>query len=149
MKIVPKDALHKGLLKKDIGSAFSEMMDRFFGQDGMETFFEQSDFLPRVDLVENGKGVTVKADIPGLEKKDLNVEIDGRDLVISGRRDEKRESTEGGVTRYERHSGSFRRSIRLPEDVETGKVKAVYDKGVLNIEIPRLKEKQLRRVIVK
>jgi len=100
----------------------------------------QPAFNPRVDVAETETALTVSAELPGLDEKDVTVELEDEVLTISGEKKEETETKEQGWYRTERHYGSFRRVIPLPTDVEAGKAKAVFKRGVLSIEIPKKPE---------
>jgi len=94
-------------------------------------------FEPNISIgIENGSYI-VKADLPGMEKDAINIEVRGRELVISGERKEEQTSQEKGFYRQELSYGSFSRSILLPEDAMTDRISSVYKNGVLTITIPR------------
>lgn len=102
------------------------------------TLFE-SKWAPTVDITEDEKALHVKAEVPGIDEKDLNVTLENNVLTISGEKKEERKE-EKKDDRYivsERRFGSFYRSIRLPEGVKADKIEAKFKNGVLNIEIPR------------
>jgi HSP20 family protein len=104
---------------------------------------------PAVDMAEDDKAVAIRVDVPGLEAKDVDVEVSGNLLTIRGSRNEEWDETQHGVHRRERRSGSFTRTLTLPGYVDADKLEARYDKGVLNISVPKAEGKQPHRVEVK
>jgi HSP20 family protein len=86
--------------------------------------------------------------MPGLDPKDINLSISGQTLTISGERREEKDVREKAYTRIERHYGSFRRSILLPEGIDPNKVTADYENGTLTIRIPRKETAQSKRIQV-
>ena len=92
---------------------------------------------PTVDMYEEGDQLVVKAELPGIEKSDVNVRFLDNALIISG--EKKSERTEGNRDYYriERSSGSFERHIRLPDGVKTEKATARFKNGILEIRLPR------------
>jgi HSP20 family protein len=104
---------------------------------------------PAIDLAEDDKAVTVRVDVPGLDPKDVDVEVSGNMLSIRGRRDDEWEDKAHGVYRRERRSGSFARNITLPSYVDAEKIDARYDRGSLSITIPKIGDKARKRVEVK
>lgn len=91
---------------------------------------------PRTNLYENGDNFEIRAEVPGLEKDDLNVKIQGNYLEITGERGS--DAPEGYKThKTERGIGSFSRSFTLPEDVDTTKVEATLKDGVLYLTLPK------------
>jgi HSP20 family protein len=92
---------------------------------------------PEVDVSDGDGKFVLKADLPGLEEADVEVEVDGDVLTISGHKSETTEDKENDYCRRERRFGSFRRAFRLPEGVVGDKAKASFDKGVLNVTVPK------------
>jgi HSP20 family protein len=104
---------------------------------------------PAVDVSENEKELTVRAELPGIEPKDLDITVTGNQLVISG---EKRESTEHNGKNFhqtETHYGSFRRTIPLPEGTDTENVDAQYANGVLTLRLAKNTPAEQKRIEVK
>jgi HSP20 family protein len=138
----------------DIGiESFRKNMDKlfddFFFYSPTELFSNEWD--PEIDVMEDDKAIRVRADIPGIDEKDLEVKLENNNLVISG---EKKEETKDEKKNYifsERKFGSFCRTISLPEGVNSDKIKAEFRKGVLQIEIPRedIKENKKIKIDVK
>jgi len=109
-----------------------------------------NDLNPKVDVHEDEKAVYVKAEIPGLEEKDLNVTLKENMLTISGeKKSEKTEDEKGKNYWYcERSFGSFSRTIVLPDAINHDDVKASYKNGVLEIEIPKSEKAQPKKINV-
>lgn len=95
--------------------------------------------VPRLDLSDQGDHFVIRMDLPGAEKANINVEVKGRTLTVSAKRDEVQETKDksGRVIRRERQSGNFLRTMTLPEDVKADAVEAKYENGVLVITIPK------------
>jgi HSP20 family protein len=106
---------------------------------------------PAIDVSEDDKAVTMKVDLPGMEAKDVSVEVEGDVLTIKGSRKEEKEEKNGGQYRRERFSGSFERALKLPPYVDAQKIEAACDKGVLTVKAPKVVEKapQTMKVPVK
>jgi HSP20 family protein len=102
---------------------------------------------PLVDIYEEGKELVVKAELPGMDRKDISVRLLDNSLTISG--EKKTERTEGtrDFYRIERSSGSFERSILLPGGVNGEKATASFSNGILEVRIPKSSEEQLGRKI--
>ena len=94
-------------------------------------------FAPATDLVESDTHYVLRADLPGVSEDDIDVELDGNVLSISGERKSQSEDRGNGYYRYERSSGSFRRSVRLPEGVDGDAIHASFDRGVLEVTVPK------------
>jgi HSP20 family protein len=94
-------------------------------------------FAPATDLIESDTHYILRADLPGLSEDDVNIEFEGNVLSVSGERKSEHEHRGQGYYRVERSYGSFRRSLRLPAGVDAGAIKATFDKGVLEITVPK------------
>ena len=94
-------------------------------------------FAPRVDVTESDEAYTVRADLPGLEEKDIQVSLEEGVLTIQGKLESEKDEDKRGVRYVERASGSFHRSIELPAEVDAAKVTASYRQGVLTVTLPK------------
>jgi HSP20 family protein len=135
--------------------SFQQEMNRLFGHFlggwGMAPFrgLEESwdAFSPRVDVVEGDKAVTVSAELPGLDEKEIDVSLSHGVLTISGEKREEKEDKGKNYYRMERSYGSFQRSIPLPSEVDEDKAEATFKKGVLTITLPKTAEARDRKRI--
>ncbi len=103
-------------------------------------------WIPAMDLVESDNEFVLKADLPGLSESDVKVELEDNVLTISGERKSEREERKEGYYRVERASGSFRRSLTLPEGVDPASVQANFERGVLEVRIPKPEERKPHKV---
>ncbi len=103
-------------------------------------------WLPAMDLVETEGDFVLRADLPGMSESDVNLELDDNVLTISGERKTEHEDRKAGYYRVERSSGSFRRSLTLPEGVDPESVHATFDKGVLEVTVPKPAQRTPRKV---
>ncbi len=103
------------------------------------------------EVSEGEKEIDVTAEVPGMEEKDINVEVSSGMLTVSGEKKSEEERSDKNVYMSERSYGSFRRSFRLPETVDDENISASFDKGVLKITIPKKPEAQsgTRKIDVK
>jgi HSP20 family protein len=123
---------------------FMKDLDRLFAGD-----VPGATFAPPVEVLERDGRLVVRADVPGLEKDDVNVEIDDDRLVISGeRRQEREERREGSAYRSERVYGQFHRVIALPEGADAEHATATFKNGVLEVTMPVTGRHQPRRLPV-
>jgi HSP20 family protein len=106
-------------------------------------------WIPAVDVVESDSHLVLRADLPGLSEDDINIELDDNVLTISGERKFAHEERRGGYYRVERSSGSFRRSMRLPEGVDPEAITANFDRGVLELTIPKPEQAKPHKVQIK
>jgi HSP20 family protein len=104
---------------------------------------------PAVDVAENDKELTVRAELPGIDPKDLEVTVTGNQLVISGEKKESSEHEEKDFYHSETRYGSFRRTVPLPEGVDAEHVDAQYANGVLTLRLPKTAPAAQKRIEVK
>lgn len=105
-------------------------------------------WIPAMDLVETDDHYVLKADLPGLSQDDINLEFEGDVLTLSGERKSERTEHEEGYYRLERAAGSFSRSLTLPEGVDPEAVTATFDKGVLEVRIPKPEQRKPKKVAI-
>jgi HSP20 family protein len=130
---------------------FSQEFDRLFGSlfgAGARPASGVQRWVPPMDLVEAGDHFVLKADLPGLGEEDVTLEVQDNVLTISGERKTEHERTEQGWFRLERSYGSFSRSITLPDGVNADAVEAKFDRGVLEVRIPKPQERKPRRIAI-
>ena len=106
-------------------------------------------WVPAMDLVETDDHFVLKADLPGLDSGDVNIEVEDNVLTVSGERKVEQEEKREGFHRVERSFGRFRRSLKLPDGVDADAIAATFDKGVLEIRIPKPEARKPRRVAIK
>ena len=97
-------------------------------------------WLPALDIIENKDAFVVKAELPGLSEKDVNVSISGDMLTIKGEKKKEEEEKDEHYHRVEISTGSFQRSFQLPTSVKADKIEATFDKGILKITLPKMEE---------
>jgi HSP20 family protein len=105
-------------------------------------------WIPAMDLVETGDSYVLRADLPGLSEGDVNIELEDNVLTISGERKSEHADRDEGYYRIERASGAFARSLTLPEHVNPDSVQARFDRGVLEVRIPRPEQRKPRKVAI-
>ena len=92
---------------------------------------------PSVDIVETDNDIIMKADVPGINEKDIDIQIEDGTLTLKGERKFEEEKKGEGYHRIERAYGSFARTFALPDSVDTDKVTATYKNGVLTVKLPK------------
>ncbi|HOB90394.1 MAG: Hsp20/alpha crystallin family protein [Bacillota bacterium] len=132
---------------------FDSLLDTGFARDIAWPGFFTSVFdrqHPFVDIEETDNMYVVKADVPGFDKENIDIELSDNVLTISGKVDERSETTDtdGGYVRRERRYGAFRRSFMLPDEVDHDKAKASFKNGVLKIEIPKTGRRPHRKISI-
>jgi HSP20 family protein len=105
-------------------------------------------WLPAMDLVESGDHFVLRADLPGLAEEDVSIEVEDRVLTISGERKAEHEVNKDGYHRIERAFGTFSRSLTLPEGINPEAVEATFDRGVLELRIPKPEERKPRKISI-
>jgi HSP20 family protein len=126
---------------------FSNEVSRLFN-----TLFDEGRsqrWVPAMDLVEAEDHFLLKADLPGLGEEDVKIEIRDNALTISGERKSEDVHSERGWYRVERSFGQFSRSLTLPEGVDADAVEATFDRGVLEVRIPKPEQRKPRRISIK
>jgi len=124
------------------------MFDRFL-QGGTSNDGNVSSWLPAVDIVERDADYVVKIEVPGVKKEDIKITVADDVLTIRGEKKQEKESKEKNYHRVERAYGSFQRSFTLPSFVQSDKIKASYDNGVLTIALPKVEEAKPKEIEVK
>ncbi len=104
-------------------------------------------FEPNLDVLEDDKKIYIKAELPGLDEKDIDVTVTPEVLTIRGKKKEDKEKKNNDYLYKETHCGFFQRSIALPEGINQEKVEAKFKNGVLGIEIPWLEGSMARKKI--
>ncbi len=137
-----------------IFSQLSDEMNQFFGRD-LPLFNRQSDFLsgdwqPATDIEQKDNRYIVKADIPGVDPKDIKVSMENGNLIIEGKRESKEEENKQNYRRIERSFGSFYRCISLPDaSDESKKIEAHCNKGVLEVIVPKISSSEQKKIEIK
>ncbi len=122
----------------DFRTEMNSLFDSFFQGFELEPSWARlGAFNPRVDVKESGKEISVTAELPGLDDKDIVVSLTRDTITIKGEKKREKESKGNDFYRMERSYGSFTRTIPLPAEIDTDKVKAEFKKGVLNISLPK------------
>ncbi len=128
--------------------SLQERMNRLF-EDSMKSPEDPMDrgaWSPPVDIYETEKDIVVSAELPGIDQKDVDVEVREGVLTIKGERRFMKDVKEESYHRVERSYGRFSRVFALPKNVETEKVSAHYDKGVLEVRLPKSAKSQAHTV---
>src|SRR5438309_237781 len=105
-------------------------------------------WIPAMDLVETTDEFVLRADLPGLSEQDVQIELEDNVLTVSGERKAEHEERKEGYYRVERAWGSFSRSLTLPEGVDPETVNAHFDRGVLEVRIPKPEQRKPRKVAI-
>ena len=128
-----------------------ERFNRLFGRDDLwetEGVTTGGEWIPTVDIIEDDHALIVKAELPGIEAKDVAVTIDNHVLTLKGERHIEKEVRKENYHRMERAYGSFVRSFALPTFVDAEKVRAEFKNGLLTISVPKREAARTRAVEV-
>lgn len=121
----------------------------FFGRaPAGRRLISESLWAPVMDIEETKDDIIVKAEIPGMTKEDVKIQITGDLLTISGERKREEESKDKTYHRIERSYGQFQRMITLPSEVQSSKAKASYENGVLTIRLPKSEEVKPKEISI-
>jgi HSP20 family protein len=123
----------------------NRLFDTFFGGAGNGGSRARR-WVPAMDLVETEDALVLRADLPGLERDDVSIEVKDNILTVAGKREAEHTDKADGYYRVERAFGTFSRSLALPDGVDADRVKASFDKGVLEVAIPKPEERKPHRV---
>lgn len=106
-------------------------------------------WAPAVDMIDHDDEIVLRADLPGLDEKDIEVTVQGGTLALRGQRKEEKEEKKEDYYYSERSYGAFARTLTLPTTVEGDKVKATFKKGVLEVHLPKAKEAKGKKIEIK
>ena len=124
-----------------------KLWEDFFG--GQELMSSEGLWLPAIDISETKEAIIVRAELPGMDPKEIEINLTGDVLTIKGEKRQKTEEKDENFHRIETRYGAFQRSIRVPVSVDSGKIQAKYDKGVLKITLPKREEARPKQIEVK
>jgi HSP20 family protein len=132
-------------LRERMSRLFDEPLFRF---DGHTEETEMGAWIPAVDTFEKGDHLVIKAELPGMDKKDISLDFKDGVLTLSGVRKHENEVKEENIYRRELSYGKFVRSFSLPADSDADKIKAEFQNGLLTIEIPRPEQHKPKQIKV-
>lgn len=121
-------------------ATIDRFVDRFFNDSLEQT---QTAFTPKVDIAESEKAFEIQVAVPGLEKKDINIDLRDGLLTISGERKFVKKDKEKNFHAVQTQYGTFKRSFQLPDSIEEGKIEASYESGILSVVIPKDESKRI------
>jgi HSP20 family protein len=121
---------------------FNETMGRFWGDEGMRA----GSWIPAVDIYETEQDVVLKAELPGVDPKDVEVTVHDGTLYLKGERKYEKEVKEENYHHVERAYGAFARSLTLPASIDQEKVQAEFKDGVLNLTMPKREEAKAKKI---
>lgn len=126
----------------------NQLFEDFFGRVPSRRMFAEGFWAPLMDIEETKDEILVKAELPGMRKEDVKIQINNDVLSITGERKREEETRDKTFHRIERAYGKFQRMIRLPAEVDATKVKATYENGVLTIKLPKSEQAKPKEIAI-
>jgi HSP20 family protein len=135
---------------RELGNLRREMEDLWGDLVGEREFLPmKGEWMPALDVSETKDSLIIKAEVPGMEPKDIDISLSGDLLTIKGEKRQKTEEKKESFHRIETRYGAFSRTIRVPVSVNSDKIEASYDKGVLKIVLPKKEEIKAKQIEIK
>jgi HSP20 family protein len=125
------------------------LWDSFFEGRPTRRAREEVEWLPSLDVAETKGDLVVKAELPGMDPKEIDISLSDGVLTIKGEKKQEKEEKEEGYHLIERSYGSFARSIQLPKDVQSDKISASFKNGVLKLVLPKSEEAKKKEIKIK
>ena len=135
-----------GSLQERINRMFDDTIRTLYPTDGEE--LEKDTWAPAVDIYETNDSFVVSADLPGLDKDEIQIDLKDNTLTLKGEKKFEEKVSKDNYIRVERTYGSFVRSFTLPQNVDPEKIKAKYKEGVLEVTIPKKEEAKPKQIKV-
>ncbi len=123
---------------------FEQTLTRSRGEEGVSP----TTWTPAVDIYETADTIVMKAELPGVAREDIQIQIDGNALTLRGERRFAKDVQEESYLRIERAYGSFHRSFTLPAGVQSDKVRALFRDGVLELSLPKVEEAKPKKIAI-
>jgi HSP20 family protein len=133
----------------DWASDMNALVDSLFSASAATSGTTGTHFSPRMDIREVDNKYVLAIDLPGIKLDEVNIELDGDHLIVHGSRQWTSESEGERYHRVERTFGEFRRSVRLPRDVQRDQITADYTDGVLHVELPKSQPTSARKIEIR
>lgn len=134
-------------LQRRMDDLFDRLSERFFGPEGRErSVWGTEGWMPAIESCAENGNLIVKADLPGIDPKEVSISVVGNQLMIEGERKREEKKEEKDYFYQELSYGKFTRTIPLPEGAEVDKIKANYKNGVLEITVPAPKQLAAKRI---
>ncbi|MFZ0276147.1 MAG: Hsp20/alpha crystallin family protein [Candidatus Sulfotelmatobacter sp.] len=134
--------------QQDRMNRLNRLFRESYSPEGPEEALTTTSYAPPVDIYEDEHNITLKMEVPGIDEKDIDVRIENTTLTIHGERKIEKEEKEENFRRVERQYGEFTRSFTLPSSVDLAQVSALYNKGVLKINLAKKAEAKPKQIKV-
>ena len=126
----------------------NRIFDDLFAEGPLVNETRPSHWNPVADIYDNDDAIVINADLPGITKENISINVENRVLTLKGERSYEKEVKEEKFYRKERAFGTFQRSFTLPESVDADSIRAEFKEGVLKIEIPKPEKKRTKEVTI-
>ena len=136
-------------LRDEMDRMFERVFREASGLGDMESWPARLGWGPRLDMVESEKDICVSVELPGVDPKDVDVEVEGNVLIIRGEKTQEAEVKEKNYHRVERQYGTFQRHVQLPSSVDPKEVDASFKNGVLKIKLGKKPESRPKKITVR
>ncbi|MGB0104241.1 MAG: Hsp20/alpha crystallin family protein [Candidatus Sulfotelmatobacter sp.] len=134
--------------QQDRMNRLNRLFRESYSPEGPEDALTTTNYAPPVDIYEDEHNITLKMEVPGIDEKDIDVQIVNNTLTVHGERKIEKEEKEENFRRVERQYGEFTRSFTLPSSVDPGQVSANYEKGLLKITLAKKAEAKPKQIKV-
>jgi HSP20 family protein len=132
----------------DVQNRMTRLFDDFYGRRAEDDVMRRGTWVPPVDIFEKDHVVTLKAELPDMQRSDIDIRVENSTLTISGEKKLEKDLQEEDFHRVERTYGHFSRSFSLPATIDTEKVSADYKNGVLTVKLPLREEAKPKQIQV-
>lgn len=143
MKLVPYNKNHEFKPMMSMMNLFDDFFNRFYDEESDNNFKAMA-----MDIVEQEKEFELLANLPGFKKEDVRISVHDNQLVIEAKCEDKKEEKKGTVYRCERYSGSYRRTLYLPDNADVTKIQAKMEDGVLKLSVPKKEETPKKEIVI-
>jgi HSP20 family protein len=128
----------------------SREMDRLFENEAGSKGNGEASWIPPMDVFETGDEVLCQLEVPGLSRENIDIRVEGNLLTIAGEKkyEQRQDQKETGYRHFERRYGRFERSFTLPRTVDTERVKARYENGILTVALPKAEQAKPRKIMI-
>ena len=136
------------MVKRNSSPVLSDLIDNFFSNDIVDRMDRSLKVMPKTNVLENEKDYSVEMMVPGYDKSDFQLNVENNMLIVSANKEEKKEEKNDSKVIFREYSvKSFERSFTLSNDVDSNKIEAKYENGVLSIHIPKKEEAIVKKLI--
>lgn len=125
----------------------NDLFNQFF--TGWPTESSMGSYWPAVDISEEDENIVVRAELPGVERDDIDISVQGNTLSIRGEKRQRKDEESGNYRHVERRMGSFQRVFTLPTEVDAEKIEAHHRDGILTVTLPKSESAKPKRITVK